>query len=189
MKKKGKIFILSGPSGAGKTTLYQKLLNDPKIKGKLKRSISVTTRDKRKGEKHGSDYLFISQKMFLYKKRSGHFLESMKVFDNYYGTPNKNVCDTLKIGKNILLAIDVQGTKEVLKKHADAVTIFVKTPTFKDLEKRLKKRASENKKVLDLRIKTAKKELKEAGKYKYIIVNDHVNKAFSKLKHIVLDKM
>src|SRR5262245_35879609 len=90
-KKKGKIFILSGPSGSGKTTLYRRLLDSPSLKGQIIKTISITTRAPREGEIHGKDYFFMSRRLFEYKKRSGHFLESMKVFDNYYGTPKKTV--------------------------------------------------------------------------------------------------
>lgn len=189
MMKKGKIIILSGPSGSGKTTLYKKLLTNPKFSKVLKRSISVTTRNKREGERHGKDYIFVSKKMFLYKKKSGHFLESMKVFDNYYGTPNKNIREALEKGQNILLAIDVQGAKAVCRKYKKAVTVFIKTPTFEDLRKRLTKRGSENEKILNLRVNTAKKELKEAKNYKHVIVNGNLASAFKELKEIIAEEV
>ena len=116
MKKTGKIIVVSGPSASGKTTLYKKLLADPRFHKKLAKVVSVTTREKRSGEKHGRDYSFVSEKMFLYKKRSGHFLETEKVFDNYYGTPAKNVRDILKKGKNVLLCIDVKGARTIRRK-------------------------------------------------------------------------
>jgi len=139
--KKGKIIILSGPSGSGKTTLYGDLL---KKKLNLVKSVSVTTRPRRVGEKHGHDYFFISEKMFLYKKRAGHFLESEKVFDNYYGTPNKSVQELLKSGKNVLLCIDVKGARTVWRKHHKAVRIFIKTSTMEELKRRLEGRGSED---------------------------------------------
>ena len=101
--KKGKIIIISGPSGSGKTTLYKKLLANRKLKKEIVKAVSVTTRAKRPGENHRRDYFFVSSKMFQYKKRNGHFLETENVFDNYYGTPKKNVQDILKTGKNMLL--------------------------------------------------------------------------------------
>jgi len=142
---KGKIIIISGPSGSGKTTLYKKLLASKKLKGRLVRSVSTTTRPKRKGERRGRDYLFVSLKMFLYKKRCGHFLESEVVFGNHYGTPKKNVQDLLRAGKNVLLCIDVKGAKTVCRKLPGVITIFIKTTSLAVLAIRLKGRGSEQK--------------------------------------------
>lgn len=183
--KKGKIIILSGPSGSGKTTLYKKLLAGRKTKNRPVKSISVTTRPKRAGEKHGRDYFFISKKMFQYKKRSGHFLESEKVFDNYYGTPSKNVRDLLRAGKNVLLCIDVKGAKTVRRKFPKATTVFIKTSSLEVLEARLRRRGSEKKEIMKVRLQTARKELAEGKKYDYVIVNDDLRKAYSRLKAII----
>jgi len=140
LNREGKIFIISGPSGSGKTTLYKQLLSGGK---RLVKSISFTTREMRPGEKCGKDYVFVSRKMFLYKERSGHFLESEKVFGNYYGTPYKNVRELLAVGKNVLLCIDVKGAKTVCRKFPQTVRIFIKAPSLKDLKKRLEKRLTE----------------------------------------------
>jgi len=183
--KRGKIFIISGPSGSGKTTLYKKLLASRRFKDRLVRSISVTTRPKRSGEHHGRDYLFVSLKMFLYKKRRGHFLESEKVFDNYYGTPNKAVQDLLRRGKHVLLCIDVKGAKTVRRKFPQAATIFVKTPSPEDLAHRLKLRGSEGADTAQLRLQTAREELKEEKHYKHIVINDNVSKAYRFLEAVV----
>jgi len=183
--KKGKVIIISGPSGSGKTTLYKKLLTSKKLKKKLVKSISVTTRPKRIGEKNGRDYLFVSRKMFQYKKRAGHFLESEKVFDNDYGTPRKNVLDVLRAGKNVLLCIDVKGAKTVRRKVPAALTVFIKTPSLSVLASRLKKRGSERRDSLKLRLATARKELKEAKNYNYVIINDTMRAAYRQLEEIV----
>ena len=185
MIKKGKIFIISGPSGSGKTTLYKKLLAHNK---KLVKSISVTTRPRRPGERHGRDYYFVSLKKFLYMKRAGHFLESQKVFDNYYGTPYKNVNDLLKRDRNILLCIDVKGAQVVCQKFPTAVSIFIKTPSMAILRKRLKNRTAGGKDNLRLRLETARKELREAKNYDYIVVNDQLKVAYQNLKAIVYSK-
>lgn len=182
---KGKIIIISGPSGSGKTTLYKKLLASRKFKSKLAKSISVTTRPKRNGEKHGRDYFFVSLKMFLYKKRMGHFLESERVFDNYYGTPSKNVREFLSTGKNVLLCIDVKGAKTVRRKFPKVATVFIKTPSLTVLANRLKGRGSEQKDIVQLRLETARRELREASKYNYVIVNDNLRAAYSQLERIV----
>ena len=186
---KGKIIIISGPSGSGKTTLYKKLLASKKFKGRLAKSVSTTTRPKRKGEKHGRDYLFVSLKMFAHKKRSGHFLESEQVFGNHYGTPNKNVRDLLRMGKNVLLCIDVKGAKSVRRKFPNAATIFIKTRSLAVLAARLKGRGSEQKNVVAQRLKTAKEELREAKKYKYVIINENLRAAYGKLEAIIASEI
>lgn len=182
---RGKIIIISGPSGSGKTTLYKKLLASPKLKSKLVKSISITTRSKRGREKHGRDYLFVSLKMFLYKKRNGHFLESEKVFGNFYGTPNKSVRDLLRMGKNVLLCLDVKGAKTVRWKFPKVLTIFIKAPSLSVLARRLKGRGSEQKDIVQLRLVTARRELKQARNYNYVIVNDHLQTAYNRLEEIV----
>ncbi len=185
----GRIVILSGPSGAGKTTLYQKLLKSSVFRRKLVKSISATTRSPREGEKNGKDYLFLSKKEFLAKKKNGLFLESMKVFDNYYGTPKDNVEAALKKGKNVLLCIDVQGAAFIRRKCKNALMIFVKTPTLKDLETRLRKRATENSGSLELRLKIAEKELKLASGYEYVVVNDVLARAYRELVSILREEI
>jgi guanylate kinase len=180
--KPGKIFIISGPSGSGKTTLYKKLLAKEQ---RLVKSISITTRYRRENEKHGRDYFFVSPRMFQYKKHTGQFLESQKVFDNYYGTPKKNVKNLIAKGKNVLLCIDVKGAKLIRQLLPKAITIFVKTSSFAILRKRLANRGTENKDTVNLRLKTARKELKEAKNYKYVIVNDRLSAAFKELQQII----
>ena len=186
---KGKIIIISGPSGSGKTTLYKKLLASKKLKGRLVRSVSTTTRPKRKGEKHGRDYSFVSLKMFLHKKRCGHFLESEVVFGNHYGTPNKSVQGLLRAGKNVLLCIDVKGAKTVCRKNPEAITIFIKTTSLAVLATRLRGRGSEQKSIVLKRLKTAKVELREEKKYKYIVINDHLRAAYRKLEAIIVSEI
>jgi guanylate kinase len=182
---KGKIIILSGPSGSGKTTLYKRLLLSRRLKKKLVKSISVTTRPKRPGEKNGRDYLFVSRKMFLSKVRAGHFLEWEKVFDNYYGTPKIAVRRLLKEGKKVLLCIDVKGAGTVIRRYKKAVRIFVAAPSLAALKKRLKGRGSETSKSLDLRMRIARQEMREKKKYDYVVVNDDLTKAYKKLEKII----
>ena len=183
--KKGKIIIISGPSGSGKTTLYKKLLSSQRFRGKLVKSISATTRPKRFGEKHGRDYLFMSRKEFFDKKRSSHFLETQKVFDNYYGTPKKNVQALLKTGKNVLLCIDVKGARVVSQKYSDAVKIFIKVGSLGILKKRLKERGTETKTTLKLRLNIARRELLEEKKYRYVVVNNSLADAFREMTKII----
>jgi guanylate kinase len=183
--KQGKIIIISGPSGSGKTTLYRELLANRKIKKEIVKTLSVTTRPKRPGEKHGRDYFFVSQKMFQYKKRNGHFLETEKVFDNYYGTPKKTVQDILKTGKNVLLCIDVKGARTVRRKFPKAVAVFIKTSSLKVLASRLKGRGSEKKDIMRIRLRTAQAELKEIKNYDHVIINDNLRTAYARLEAII----
>jgi guanylate kinase len=183
--KKGRIIILSGPSGAGKTTLHDLLLKAPGFSGKLIRSISATTRKPRGRESHGREYLFLSQAMFKHKIRTGQFLEWMKVFENYYGTPQKNVRAALAKGKSVLLCIDVKGAAAVRKRIPEALTIFVRTPTLQELKRRLEGRGTDTPASIALRLKTARTELKEASKYDHVIVNDKVETAFAQLKALL----
>ena len=182
MMKKGRIIIFSGPSGAGKTTLHDRLLKAPGFSGRLIRSISATTRKPRGRERNGREYIFLSLAAFEHKIRTGQFLEWMKVFDNYYGTPAKNVRDALKKGKNVLLCIDVKGAAAVKEKIPEALMIFVKTPTLQELRRRLEGRGTDTRRSVQLRLKTARMELKETSKYDHVIVNDKLEKAFLQLK-------
>ena len=181
-RQKGKIIILSGPSGSGKTTLYKRILSTT---SKLVKTISVTTREPRPGERQGHDYFFVTQKQFFYKRKAGHFLESQKVFDNYYGTPKKQVKDFLKKGRNVLLCIDVKGAKIVRRTFPEAITIFIKSPSLRELKKRLQQRGSESLRCIQLRLKTAREELKESINYNYIIVNDNLSKTNRKLRALI----
>lgn len=185
MIQQGKIIIISGPSGSGKTTLFKKLLAKKELKKNLVRSISVTTRQPRLGEVNGRDYIFVSPKMFIFKKKRGHFLESEKVFDNYYGTPKKNVLTLIKSGLHVLLCIDVNGARRVCSRFPKAVRIFIKTSSIEALKERLTKRGSEDDEVVNIRLARAQKELREAKSYDYIIINDNLATAFKKLQSIV----
>ncbi len=189
MNKRGKIIIISGPSGSGKTTLYKKLLENPRIKRRIVKTVSITTRLRRLGEKNGRDYFFVSLKDFLAKKKTDYFLESQKVFDNYYGTPVKAVHTLLHKGKNVLLCIDVKGAKVVCRKFPDAVRVFIKVPSMAVLKKRLESRGSENSKTVQLRLETARQELKEAKQYDYIVINDELTHAYTLLEKIIFKEL
>ena len=184
-QKPGRLIILSGPSGAGKTTLHDLLFRSPRFKGRVIRSVSATTRKPRGGERHGRDYFFLSQRMFEHKIRAGQLLEWAKVFDNYYGTPLKNVRDKLRAGKTVLLCIDVQGARQVKKKAPDALLIFVKTSSLDELRRRLMSRGTDTGAAVALRLKTAAKELKEAKRYGHVIVNDDLGRARRELEDVL----
>jgi len=185
----GKIIIVSGPSGSGKTTLHKKLLLSQRLKKKLVKSISVTTRLPRRGEKGGRDYLFINKRQFFDKRRAGHFLEWQKVFDNYYGTPQNTVEQLIRSGKNVLMCIDVKGAGVVARKYPGAVKIFIMPPSMDILEERLKKRGTETLKGLRLRLKVAHREMREAKYYQHIIVNDQLTKALNCLESVILSEI
>ena len=183
---KGRIVIISGPSGSGKTTLHKMLLESPRLKGRLVKSISATTRPQRPGEKHGRDYLFISMDMFQYKIKAGHFLEWQKVFDNYYGTPKKAAKDLLSLGKHVLLCIDVKGAKVVHRMFPDAISVFIKAPSLTVLKERLEARAQDSHQSRSLRLAIARQELLEAKHYNFQIVNDRLDHAYRQLESIVM---
>ena len=185
MPKQGKIFIISGPSGSGKTTLYRKLLHSKRLKGRIVKAISVTTRKKREGEAHGRDYYFVSKKMFLHKQKSGQFLEHENVFGNLYGTPQGPVFGHVSSGKSVILCIDVKGARTVRRKIVNVISIFIRTRTLKELKERLNNRGSESRTKLAERLKTAKAELKEAPAYDYIVINDKISTALRRLEQII----
>jgi guanylate kinase len=180
-----RIVIISGPSGCGKTTLHKALLVCPLLKGKLVKSISATTRPKRRGERSGRDYMFLSTKTFEERIKKGYFLEWEKVFDHYYGTPKKPALDLLKKGINVLLCIDVKGARTVAREFPQALKIFIKAPSLKVLEARLKARGSETRESLGVRLKIARRELKEATHYNHVVINADLNKALRSLENIV----
>jgi guanylate kinase len=186
---KAKIVIISGPSGCGKTTLHKALLASPLLKGRIVKTISATTRSKRPGERPGRDYLFLTTKVFEHRTKTGYFLEWERVFDHYYGTPKKNALNLLKKGINVLLCIDVKGARKVATEFPQALKIFIKAPSMKVLEARLRERGSESRESLKLRLKVARRELKEAKAYDHVVINGDLNKALRELEQIVLHEI
>jgi len=183
MRKPGTLFIVSAPSGTGKTTLCEELI---KTSPNIMRSISMTTRQKRGGEVQGRDYFFVSKKEFRAKIKKKAFLEYAKVFDNYYGTPRLFVQRMLRSGRDVVLTIDVQGAMKLRRRvRKNAIFVFILPPSFSELKKRLFKRSTENRSQIALRLAIARKELSYARYYDYQIVNDKVRNAFEKLTAIV----
>ena len=185
----GRIVIVSGPSGSGKTTLHKMLLASPKLKDRLVKSISATTRLPRAGERDGKDYIFLTPNQFLSHRRQGYFLEWQKVFNQYYGTPNRCVQQLLRQGKNVLLCIDVKGARVAWRKHPRALKIFIKVPSLAILKKRLLARGTEDPSDLALRLATARKEMQEARHYDHVIVNDRLREAYRHLEQVVLHEL
>ena len=182
LKKRGKLYVVSGPSGCGKTTLCAKLL---KKELGLTRSVSVTTRIPRAGEKRNRDYIFHTKEFFLNDVKKKRFLEHAKVFGNYYGTPKKFVLEMLKKNKDILFNIDVQGAAQIKRNFKEAVLIFILPPSLKVLYKRLQTRSTDTKKEVEKRLKIAEKELKAVNVYDYIVLNDKLSAATKDIVAII----
>lgn len=183
MRKKGILFIISAPSGSGKTTLCSKLVDSL---GGLNRSISMSTRIPRTGERDGVDYLFIEKEEFLKRKKRGEFLEWAKVFEEYYGTPKKYVKHLIAKGQDVVLSIDVQGAMKIRKLKMRAVYIFILPPSMAKLRERLDSRSTDSKKEISKRLRVAKKELSYLNKYDYVVVNDVLQSALENLRSIVI---
>ncbi len=176
---KGAILLLSGPSGCGKSSLLKKLYEEI---DNYYFSISTTTRDPRVGETNGVDYLFVDKKEFEEDIKSGNFLEWAEVHGNYYGTSLKPIHKALAEGKLVIFDIDVQGFEQVIQKLRDVTTtVFITTPTLKELEKRLNSRGTDSKEVIAKRIKNAQDEIKYTQEYDYLIINDDLDVAADKL--------
>ena len=179
--KRGLILVVSAPSGCGKTSLVERLI---KSSPDIIRSVSVTTRGPRKGERRGRDYRFVSKTQFQKLKNTGKLLESARVFDEFYGTPLDFIKEKTGKGKTVVLTIDVQGALQVKRKRADAVLVFVLPPSTKELERRLSKRSTERAREVKRRLKKAQWEIAHAKFYDYVIINDRLSLALSQLKAI-----
>ncbi|HEY3374318.1 MAG TPA: guanylate kinase [Candidatus Aquicultor sp.] len=177
-----KVFVISGPSGAGKGTLTELLL---KRVPSLTRSISVTTRNPRPGEVCGVDYFFVTREEFEKHIEKGDFLEYAQVHGNYYGTLRSMVENELKIGNDIVLVIDVQGGASIKQKAPDAVLIFIEPPSMAELIGRLRVRNTETQAELEHRLKNAEAEMRLAKMYDYVVINDEIERAADELIHIV----
>ena len=183
LDKKGLLIVISGPSGVGKGTVRDALFQ---MKGHdLTFSVSMTTRQPREGEVDGSEYFFVTRDEFEERIKEGKFLEYTEFVGNYYGTPLDKVNEALKDGKEMVLEIEVEGAKQVRKIMPDAVFIFIAPPTIGDLEKRLNKRGTESKEIINERYQKAIREIGLAYQYDYIVVNDTVDNAADKIMAII----
>jgi len=183
MARKGVLFVVSAPSGTGKTTLCGMLLAEFRD---VKFSVSCTTRPPRKGETEGREYHFVSRETFLEMVKRGEFLEWAEVYGNLYGTPKEPVMQALREGKDILLEIDTEGAMQVKRNFPDAVLIFIAPPSIKELERRLKSRGTDSEQAIRERLSKAVKEMESARHYDYILVNDKLRVAYEKLRAIVI---
>ncbi len=181
--KKGILFIISGPSGVGKGTVRERVLEDIPD---LLFSVSVTTRKRRPHEIEGKDYIFIDEARFKQMIENGEFLEWALVYGNYYGTPKAFIENALREGRDVLLEIDIQGAQKVKKEYPDAVSIFLAPPSIEELVNRLKKRATETEEEFKKRIEKAEKEMGEAIHYDYLVINDRIDDTVTQVKCIIL---
>jgi guanylate kinase len=181
-KKQGLMIVLSSPSGGGKTTVAGRLLERDK---NLLRSVSCTTRKPRPGERHGRDYFFVSPAKFRALAARGAFLEWAKVHRNRYGTPKAWVEGRLAEGKDVLFVIDVQGGRALKRKVPGSVLVFLEPPSLSVLRRRLLGRGSENLRDLRVRLRDAKRELREGRRYDHRVVNDQLAKAVSDVLKII----
>lgn len=185
----GELFILSAPSGTGKTTLIQSLMaGGLNGFGGLAFSVSHTTRQPRDGEKDGKDYHFVDQARFQSMIAAGAFLEWAQVHDNHYGTSRDEVFPRLEEGIDVVLDIDVQGAEKVLAGHPEAHGIFVMPPSYEDLETRLRHRGKDDEATIARRLSASLREMKRYDRYHYVIVNDDARRASEVLVAIILAK-
>jgi guanylate kinase len=182
--RKGIVFVLSAPSGCGKTTLANELIQA--FDNELFKAITCTTRDRREGEVDAKDYYFISEDEFNKKISRGDFLEYTKSYKHSYGTLKKSV-EELRLKGCVLLVIDVKG-KEALHKDLDVVSIFVSPPSIEELERRILHRGPMDKEELKLRLMSANLELEKAKLYDYNVVNDDFALALEQIKNIIVDE-
>ena len=180
-RKKGRLFVISGPSGTGKGTVCGELLKE--IGNEF--SVSMTTREPREGEVHGRDYYFVTREVFLESVEAGNFLEYATVFDNLYGTPKDMVMNRLERGRNVILDIDVQGGLQVKKAMPEAVLIFILPPSLGELRRRLEGRGTETAEKIEKRLGQALNEIKLIGEYDYYIVNENIDEAVALAKSIM----
>jgi guanylate kinase len=183
VERRGLMFVLSSPSGAGKTTLSRLLMD--RMSG-LKMSVSATTRPKRPGEVDGKDYLFVDKPRFEAMVKDDELLEWATVFDNSYGTPRGPVEAALSAGQDVLFDIDWQGTQQLREKaRADVVSVFILPPSAADLEKRLHSRAQDSDEVIRKRMSRASHEMSHWAEYDYIVINHDVDEAFAEVQSIL----
>ena len=178
----GRLFVITAPSGAGKTSLIKALLED---EPGLTLSTSYTTRKPRPGERNAREYHFVDEPTFLAMRERGEFLESAEVHGNRYGTSRKVISDTLERGQDLILEIDWQGARQVRALYPDCVGIFILPPSIEELERRLRGRGQDAEGVIQRRLANAQAEMAHAGEFKYAIINNDFNTARQELARIV----
>lgn len=183
--ERAKLFVISAPSGAGKTSLVKELVHD--VDG-LTFSVSYTTRPQRNGEVNGRDYFFVSRAEFEEMIAAGRFLEYAQVFDNYYGTAREQVEEKLGQGKHVILEIDWQGAAQVRTAWPECESIFVLPPSRSELERRLRGRGTDTDEVIARRLRDAVAEMSHWEEFRYVVINDDFAAALDQLKRILRGK-
>ena len=178
------LFVISAPSGTGKTSLIHKVLEE-ELASKTKLGVSCTTRERRKNEEEGVAYFFLDEDTFNKKLDEGNFLEHATVFGNLYGTPKDWVLSTISQGFDVVLELDVQGAIQVKNAYPGAKTIFIIPPSYKDLEKRLVNRDQDSQETIEKRLSEAKQEVLSGKDFDHLITNDNFNLAFVDLKSVM----
>lgn len=179
----GNLFVISAPSGAGKTTLVQALLN---INPQIDLSVSYTTREPRPGERDGKDYHFVSREVFAKMAQRGEFLESAEVYGNLYGTSQTWISHGTSEGRDILLEIDWQGAAQVRRLFPECISVFILPPSMEALEQRLKGRAKDDGEVIAKRMAAVREDVAHIAEFDYVIINDNLNEALRELNAVVL---
>jgi len=183
MRKSGLLFVISAPSGAGKTTLCKRLLDQFED---MKMSVSYTTRPPREGEVNDVDYTFVSERKFMGMIKRGEFAEWAVVHGYMYGTSLKRLRKLSREGYDIILDIDVRGAMQIKKNYENAIYIFILPPSISELRKRLISRGTDTDDVIEKRIKNAKEEISHYREYDYVIINDDLDRAYRELESIVI---
>lgn len=181
-QRKGKTFIISGPSGVGKSTVLNALM---KKRSNLYFSVSATTRQPREGEMDGTHYHFIDAETFRAMLGRDEFLEHAEYVGNFYGTPKRYVDEAMERGQDVILDIEIQGAVQVCEKRPETVRIFIAPPSWKELERRLTERGTDSPEKVQKRLLRAKVELNSASSYDYFVINDSVDKAVEELDAIL----
>ncbi|MEN8231433.1 MAG: guanylate kinase [Thermodesulfobacteriota bacterium] len=182
--EKGNLFIISAPSGTGKTTILKRVISELES---IVFSVSHTTRSPRIGEKEGVDYFFVEKDTFETMQQQGLFFEWAEVHGNLYGTSSHAVKELTEQGKDVILDIDVQGARQVMDKVGEKVFfVFIAPPSLQELEERLANRGTESESVISTRLKNALYEMKSLEHYDYVIVNEQVGRAVEVLKSIII---
>ncbi|MRR05902.1 MAG: guanylate kinase [Deltaproteobacteria bacterium] len=183
MKQEGLLYIVSAPSGAGKTSLCNELID---IFPNLRHSVSYTTRIPRPGEADGVDYFFVSREEFERMSAAGEFAEWAEVHGNLYGTAVRTLEEYRSQGIHVILDIDCQGARQLKSSYRDAVYIFILPPSFEELRKRLEGRNTDSPDVIERRMRVGTEEVKESSWYDYLVVNDDFPRALEQLKSIII---
>jgi guanylate kinase len=181
----GQLFIISAPSGAGKSTILTAVKK--RVSG-LGYSISHTTRKPRGDERNGVDYHFVDDRTFTKMINEGAFVEWAKVYDNFYGTSSSNLQDQTSSGLDVLMDVDIQGGQNIKDRFPDSVLIFLLPPSLEELERRLRERGTDNEPVIRARMESAADDIKNCTWYDYIIVNDKLEKAIDEAQSIIVSK-